>query len=582
MKILVVNLQTESTDEELLENPLSGGRLLIAQLANRWINPTVEPLGPDNALILTCSPLAGKNVSTSGRLSIGGKSPLTQGIKESNAGGMAGDSLASLGYRAVVLRGQRPEGNLDFLIIDENGLRFRNAEAYKGLGNESLAAAVRKEYGADYVLISIGPAGEALMTGAGIAISDAEGNPFRIAARGGMGAVMGSKGLKAVLLRKISTGKNKDEAKESRKARVDFNKHVAANERSRVLREFGTASTLIPLQYLSGLPTRNFSEGEFESAEEIGGDRLHELILERGGVGKTTHACMRGCVIQCSNIFPDAEGELAAAPLEFETLGLCGSNLGLATLDEIATINRICNDIGVDTIEIGAALGVMMEAAETGSAPAPYDQMNLPRFGDGARAAEIIQEISTGGPLGKLIGQGVVATGAALGVERVPAVKGQAMSAYDPRIIKGTGVTYATSPQGADHTAGLTLFAPIDHRDPDLAVDASRNAQIVRAAYDALGLCVFNLAATVKRSDLVLEMLNTQYGVNLPEDYLTVLGLSVIKEELAFNRGAGMTTKDDRLPAYFLDEQLPPKNDVFNVTDDNLDRIWSDLLDDQL
>ncbi len=113
-------------------------------------------------------------------------------------------------------------------------------------------------------------------------------------------------------------------------------------------------------------------------------------------------------------------------------------------------------------------------------------------------------------------------------------------------------------------------------------MDASRNAQIVRAAYDALGLCVFNLAATVKRSDLVLEMLNTQYGVNLPEDYLTVLGLSVIKEELAFNRGAGMSTKDDRLPAYFSDEQLPPKNDVFNVTDDNLDRIWSDLLDDQL
>ena len=222
----------------------------------------------------------------------------------------------------------------------------------------------------------------------------------------------------------------------------------------------------------------------------------------------------------------------------------------------------------------------MMEAAETGSAPAPYDQMDLPRFGDGARAAEIIQEIGTGGPLGKLIGQGVVATGAALGVERVPAVKGQAMSAYDPRVIKGTGVTYATSPQGADHTAGLTLFAPIDHRDPDLAVEASRNSQIIRAAYDALGLCVFNLAATVMRSDLVLEMLNTQYGVDLSEDYLTKLGLSVIKEELKFNRGAGLSSKDNRLPAYFTNEQLPPTNDVFNVTDDDLDRIWSDLLDD--
>jgi aldehyde:ferredoxin oxidoreductase len=580
MKVLIIDLQSEHTEEQPLENPLSGGRLLIAQLANRWIDPGTEPLGPDNALILSCGALAGKNISTGGRFSIGGKSPLTQGIKESNAGGMAGDSLAALGYRGVVLRGQRPQGNLDFLIIDENGHRFQNAAAYQGLGNEALAAGVYQEFGADYVVIGIGQAGEGLMLAAGIAITDDEGNPFRIAARGGMGAVMGSKGLKAVLLRKISRGKNQGEAKAGREARVAFHKHVAGNERAQVLRDYGTASTVMPVQTLAGLPTRNFSVGEIENAEAIDGDTMRKLILERGGEGLATHACMRGCVIQCSNVFPDADGKLAAAPLEFETLSLCGSNIGLTSLDEIAVINRICNDLGVDTIEIGAALGVLMEAAEKGNPPAPYDEMDPPVFGDGARAAEVVREIGTGGPLGQLIGNGVVATGAALGIERVPAAKGQAMSAYDPRIVKGTGVTYATSPQGADHTAGLTVFAPVDHRDPSLAVDISRSNQIVRAAYDALGLCVFNLGATVMRSDLVLEMLNTQYRVDLPEDYLTDLGLQVIKEELSFNRAAGMSSKDDRLPAYFSNEKLPPKDEVFNVSDSELDRIWSDLLDD--
>ncbi len=581
MKVLIIDLQSEIIEEQPLENPLDGGRLLNAQLANRWIDPQCDPLGPDNALILSSGPLAGKNVSTGGRFSIGGKSPLTQGIKESNAGGMAGDSLAALGYRGLVLQGRRPEGQLDFLILDEEGVRFHEAGAYQGLGNEALAAAVREALGPDYVVIGVGPAGEAGMLAAGIAITDDEGNPFRIAARGGMGAVMGSKGLKAVLLRKIGSGKNQGENKSGRKARVAFHKHVATNERAQVLRDYGTASTVMPVQTLAGLPTRNFSVGEIENAEAIDGDHMRDLILARGGEGLTTHACMAGCVIQCSNVFPDAEGKLAAAPLEFETLCLCGSNIGLTSLDEIAVINRICNDLGVDTIEIGAALGVMMEAAEKGDVPAPYDQMDLPIFGDGARAADIVREIATGGPLGKLVGQGVVATGAALGVERVPAAKGQAMSAYDPRIVKGTGVTYATSPQGADHTAGLTLFSPVDHRDPDLAVDVSRSNQIVRAAYDALGLCVFNLGATVMRGDLILEMLGTQYDLELPDDFLTELGQKVIKEELAFNRAAGMTAKDDRLPAFFSKEKLPPKNDVFNVTEPELDRIWTDLLENE-
>ena len=173
---------------------------------------------------------------------------------------------------------------------------------------------------------------------------------------------MGSKGLKAILIRRIP-GTVKPPA-EARAAITGFHKLVASSERIKVLRDYGTASTVMLTQNLGGLPTRNFSEGRFDGAEALSGEALRDLILARGGVGTPTEACMAGCVIQCSNIMPDADGGLAVAPLEFETLGLCGSNLGLDSLDAIARINRLCNDLGLDTIEIGAALGVMMEAAE--------------------------------------------------------------------------------------------------------------------------------------------------------------------------------------------------------------------------
>ncbi len=410
------------------------------------------------------------------------------------------------------------------------------------------------------------------MGAAGIAVTDADDQPFRLAARGGLGAVMGSKGLKAILIRRIP-GTVKPPA-EARAAITGFHKLVASSERIKVLRDYGTASTVMLTQNLGGLPTRNFSEGRFDGADALSGEALRDLILARGGVGTPTEACMAGCVIQCSNIMPDADGGLAVAPLEFETLGLCGSNLGLDSLDAIARINRLCNDLGLDTIEIGAALGVMMEAAEAGSVPPGFDLDALPRFGDGERAAKIVAEIEHGGRLGMLVGQGVVAVGKALGARRVPAVKGQAMSAYDPRVVKGTGVTYATSPQGADHTAGLTVFAPVNHLDPADAVALSRTVQVQRAAYDALGLCVFNLGATGPRPDVILEMLSTAYGMQLSAGWLNELGRRVIDIERAYNQAAGFTPEDDRLPAFFTQEPLASTGTVFDVSEEALDSIW--------
>jgi aldehyde:ferredoxin oxidoreductase len=577
MKLLLIDLTTGLTKERLLDDPLLGGRLLSGQLVSEFVKPGSDPLSSDNVLVFAAGPLAGHRVSTAGRVSVGGKSPLTGGIKEANAGGMAGDSLANLGYRAMVFSGSRPQNEPCLFILDENGPRFAKAQSYRGLGNEALVEVLTQEYGKDFVIISIGPAGELRLGAASIAITDEHGKPFRFAARGGLGALMGSKGLKAVLLHRVETPKMDPINNKAHDAIIGFNKFVAGSERSKDLREFGTASTVMMVQTLAGLPVKNFSRGSLPAAEPIGGEALRDLILARGGVGTPTEACMKGCVIQCSNILADEHGKLAVAPLEYETLGLCGANLNLISLDDIARINRLCNDFGLDTIEIGASLGVMMEAAESGQIPEAYRDLEFPHFGDGKRSADLIPEIIQGTALGKLLGNGVVATGHALGVRHIPAVKGQAMSAYDPRVIKGTGITYATSPQGADHTAGLTVFAPVDPRDPEKAISLSRNSQIQRASYDALGMCVFNLSATGGHPELLLDMLRDIYQVELPSTWLDELGRRVIRVELAFNKSSGFTHSDDKLPSYFTKELLPPRDDVFDVPQTALDHFWEDL-----
>lgn len=577
MKILVVNLSTGEKREHALPDPLMAGRYLSSHLVSEFVDPKSDPLGTGNALVLAAGALANSRTSTGSRLSIGCKSPLTKGIKESNAGGMGGDAIAGQGYRAVVFLGVVPDGKLAVYHLDQDGghLDYESAADCRGKGNEDTAAYLLNKFGKETCTISIGQAGEQLMGAAGIAVTDAEGFPFRLAARGGVGAVMGSKGLKAITI-PLPPRSGRALSKEARKPITDFNKHVATSERVGVLRNFGTASTVMPVQVMGGLPVRNFSKGQLPDANPIGGDFMREVILKRGGDGKATHACMTGCVIQCSNAFADEQGNLLAAPLEFETIGLCGSNLEIASLDGIARINRLCNDYGLDSIETGATLGVMMEAAELEVLPEGINRQDLPRFGDVESALKVLRQVPLGTTIGNLVGGGVVAAGKALGVKHIPAVKGQAMSAYDPRVVKGTAVTYATSPQGADHTAGLTVFFPIDHRDPSLAVKYSKIAQIQRAAYDALDLCAFNTSATGQRPDIVVEMLRKVYEVDLPDNYLDILGRKVIDLELAFNRAAGLTAADDRIPDYFktdaLTEVVPT---VFDVPDAELDAIWA-------
>jgi len=275
---------------------------------------------------------------------------------------------------------------------------------------------------------------------------------------------------------------------------------------------------------------------------------------------------MAGCTIKCSNIFGGEDGKMIVSPLEYETIGLMGSNLGINSLDTVARMNWQVNDLGLDSIEVGAALGV---AAEAG----------LMQWGDGDRAMELIDEIRKGTELGHTLGDGSVATGRNLGIERVPAVKGQAMSAYEPRAIKGTGITYAVSPQGADHTAGLTIRAKVNHLDPTVQKDPSLTAQLNMAGYDTLGACIFagfGYAATP--DGVVKRLLKARYGWDdLPDNVLQALGKETIKMEREFNRRAGFTKEDDRLPKWMTEQGLPPHNAVFDVSEDVLDHIFDGI-----
>ncbi|NJD58630.1 MAG: aldehyde ferredoxin oxidoreductase [Anaerolineales bacterium] len=540
-----------------------GGRALIAKILVDEVKATCEPLGPLNKLIFTPGLLVGHMLSSCDRISVGGKSPLTGGVKEANAGGTTGLQMALLGIKAILIEDKPDNNEWSILFVDHEGIRFEPADNLVGCGVYDCGQKIVAWYGGKVAAAIIGPGGEMQLAASGIQNFDKENIPSRIAARGGLGAVMGSKKIKAVVIDARQGQKppliDPDAYKQAQKV---FTQTLMGTPQTAVYRDYGTAAMARMAQGFGGIPTRNFSEGTFEDVETISGEYMRDLILSRGGRGVPTHACMPGCTIRCSNNFADEHGETIVAPLEYETIGLMGSNLGISNLDEIARLNWMVNDLGLDSIEIGAALGV---AAKAG----------LMNFGDVEQAHRLLDEIKLNTPLGRLLGSGATITGKVLGVEQVPAVKGQAMSSYEPRAIKGTGVTYATSPQGADHTSGLTIRAKVDHLDPAIQADLSRPMQINMAGYDSLGACIFTGSGFTAAPDSIRDLINARYGWNVGSDFLQVLGRESLKWEHEFNRLAGFTSADDRLPEWMTREPLPPNNSVFDVSDEDLDGVYN-------
>ena len=570
MEVWRVNLRERSLKREAVPEAWSrlGGRGLLARIMLDEVPPTCEPLGRFNKLTFAPGLLVGHMLSSCDRISVGAKSPMTRGIKEANAGGSTGLHMTNLGIKALILEDQLPaEGEARsgwwILHLSLAGARFEPADDVAGLGIFETAPRLLQRYGDKVAIALIGPAGEMLLSAAGIQNLDKDKVPSRIAARGGLGAVMGSKRLKAIVFDDAGGKKPPLAHPEAfKQAQKLFTKNTLDHPQTKVYQDYGTPAMVRTCDAMGGLPTRNFSSGRFEGAEAISGEQMRDLLLKRGGESEPTHACMAGCVIQCSNTYGGEDGKAIVSPLEYETIGLMGSNLGIADLDTVARMDREASDLGLDTIDMGAALGV---AAEAG----------LMRFGDGARALALLGEIRKGTPLGRILGHGAALTGRVLGVLRVPVVKGQAMSAYEPRAIKGTGTTYVTSPQGADHTAGNTVRAKVDHLDPKANIATSRAAQINMAGFDTLGACIFAGFGFMVNPEVIPDLLNARYGWQVGADILQVLGKETIAMEREWNKRAGFTAADDRIPEYMRTEPLPPHNSVFDASESDLDDIFN-------
>jgi aldehyde:ferredoxin oxidoreductase len=545
-----------------------GGRALIVKLLLEEVPPTCDALGPHNKLIFTPGLLGGAGVSTAGRLSVGGKSPLTNGVKEANAGGTSGDTLGKLGIKAIVVEGQPEKGELYLLHLMNDEVELLPANHLRGLGTYATSDRLQEQYGADCTVISIGQAGEYQMLGAGIATTGERDQRSNHAARGGLGAVMGSKGLKAIVI-------NKPVGKSVHFADAELFRNAARAYAQKLINDpklgtkgsqhlYGTASIVAAVNEMGSLPTRNFGSGVFDQSENLRGEKMRDVILAREG--KVGTRCMPGCVIACRNLYVDEAGTPIVGTVQYETIALVGSNLGIDSLDDVARLNFMCNDFGLDTIETGAALGVAIEAG-------------LAKFGDMESIVSLLKQVEEGTVLGRVIGNGAVMTGRTLGIRRVPATLGQAMPGYDPRSLKGNGVTYATSPQGADHTAGNAFGArkEVNPLGVQGQKELSLKLQIIAAMLDSTGLCLFARPPIIADPQLMVDMLNGIYGWGWIKDDYDRFNRDVLRNELEFNRRAGITREDYRIPEYMREEPLAPHNAVFDVPDSELDAVFDTL-----
>ena len=575
-KLLRIDMGAEggpkATADSLGEYAGLAGRALTSAVVSREVPPLTHPLSEDNKLIIAPGMLSGTQAAMSGRISVGCKSPLTGGIKEANSGGQPSQVLARLGYAGIILEGKPKNGDLYKIFINKDGVKATADNSLKMLGNYDLVDKMKREFGEKIACISIGPAGEMKMSAASVAFTDMELRPTRHAGRGGVGAVMGAKGVKVIVLDDTGTTmrapKDPEKFRAANKAFVDgLKKHPVTGE---ALPTYGTNVLANVINETGGYPTNNFLWGRFPGVSRISGETQAETEKARGG--NPVHGCHRGCTIQCSGIYMDKDGHYLTKQPEYETVWSHGANCGIDDLDAVAMLDRLDDDYGLDTIEMGATIGVAMEAG-------------LAKFGDAQAAIGLIKEVGKGTPLGRILGNGAAVTGRVFGVERVPVVKGQALPAYDPRAIQGMGVTYATTTMGADHTAGYAVTANVlkvggfvDPLKPEGQIELSRDLQIATAAIDATGMCLFIAFAVLDQPETfqaLLDLLNAFYGLNLTGDDVTALGKKILTMERDFNKRAGFTAQQDRLPDFFKKEPLPPHNIVFQVSDADLDRVYN-------
>ncbi|MFW6097687.1 MAG: aldehyde ferredoxin oxidoreductase family protein [Chloroflexota bacterium] len=577
-KILRINMSEQTATYEDVPEKWArwGGRGLTSAIVYDEVDPRCHPLGPHNKLVIAPGWVTGTPAApSSGRTSFGAKSPLTGGIKESNAGGLSGQKIAKLGLAAIVLEGQPPDGKWYTLVVNKDGVTFHDAADLEGEGMYEVDNRLWEQY-PKTAIIGIGPTGEMKLSNAGISVNDPENRPGRYAGRGGLGAVMGARGVKAIVVDDTDgPGVHIADKELFTQGRRKLTKSIQSHDLTKKgggLQSFGTAVLINVLNEAGGLPTRNFSSGQFEGAMAISGEAIAETIEKRDGAGMVGHACHPGCIIQCSNVYVDEDGNEVVSCVEYESDWALGANCGIDDLDAVAQMIWECNDLGVDTIEMGCTIAVAMEGG-------------LLEFGDAEGALKLFDEIRNKTALGRILAQGTEATAKAFGVYRVPTVKHQAMPAYEPRAVKGIGVTYATTPMGADHTAGYTIapeIAGVGGKVDPLSVEGkaelSLTFQAATAFIDSTGYCLFiafPILDIAEGWEGMVETVGGVMGMQLTGDDVVPLGKEILKMERLFNEKAGFTTADDRPPEFMRHETLPPHDEKWTVTDEELDSVYA-------
>ncbi len=583
----ILRINTSNLSYELEEVPekykLLYGRALTSQMVYDEVPPLCHPLGPNNKLIFSAGMVTGTVSPTSARISVGGKSPLTGGIKEANAGTAWGPDLAKLRIRALVLEGQPLDtktyaGALIKWDGEKPVVEFFDATEYTGKDVYDIYPSLFERWGPKVSIASMGVVSEMGYSNSGIVFNDMHNRPSRYAGRGGLGAVLASKRMKFVILDAIGAPgvEMVDRAlfDEGRKKLIDAIRSHPISKPKGGLNSYGTAVLVNILNEAGGLPTRNFSAGRFEGAAKTSGEAIFETNKERMGKEIYNHPCSPGCIIQCSNTYYNPDGTEATSCIEYESTWSLGANLGIDNLDDIAIMNQLCNGYGLDTIETGGSLGVAMEAG-------------LLEFGDSKGAIQLIHEMGKGTPLGRTLSGGVGTTGKIYGVRRVPAVKGQGMPAYEPRAIKGIGITYATSTMGADHTAGYTICPEIlgvsgklDPLSPEGKAALSRAFQATTAFIDSSGHCLFiafPILDIASGFEGMIQECNGILGTNWDANAIVAYGSQTLKVERAFNEAAGLSKEADRIPEFMKTEPLYPHNQVFDIPDAALDSVFEDL-----
>lgn len=571
MKIYRINMTDLTVSSEDVPKRLEklGGRALTSAIVAEEVEPTCHPLGKRNKLVFAPGLLSGTTAPNSGRMSVGSKSPLTGGIKESNVGGSASQKLAKLGIKALIIEGQ-PEGDKFYsLHVDVNGVKVQEETELVGKGNYEVIDRLAQKHGDKIGVITIGQAGEYKMSAANISVKDYHGY-IRSAGRGGLGAVMSSKKIKYITIDDTNgPGVPIADEEKFKNAGRTFTKGLKEHPvTGQGLPTYGTNILVNILNEAGGLPTHNFRMGRFAGAEKISGETMYQTIVDRKG--KPTHNCHAGCVISCSQVYNDKDGNFVTAGFEYETIWGFGAVCMVDDLDIIAQADRICDDIGIDTIETAVAISTAMEG---GVIP----------FGDGQGMLGLIREIEKGSYLGRIIGNGAAFTGKAFGVTRVAVVKNQAIPAYDPRAVKGVGVTYATTPMGADHTAGYSVATNILKVGGDVNplakegnVKLSQALQITTAAIDSAGLCLFVAFSVMDKPEVyqaMIDLIDAKNGPNTTEDDIMELGKFVLRTERKFNEAAGFTKAADRLPEFF-EEPVPPHDVTWDFTGEELDEVF--------